>query len=102
MSILQVGGVQIDRDQKTVTRDGTVIALSAKEYSMLEFMASNAGAVVTRAQINEHVWGNVNPQSNVVDVYVGYLRNKLDKPFPTALIKSVRGQGYIFAQSPTA
>jgi DNA-binding response OmpR family regulator len=91
-----VGPLALDPSRKEVTRDGVKIELTAKEYSLLEYLARHAGNVLTRTQLSEHVWDmNFEPTSNVVDVYIGYLRNKIDKQFTEPLLKTVRGHGYM-------
>ena len=96
-TILEVGPIKIDPAKKLVTRDGEVIDLTAKEYALLEYFGRNAGVVLSRTQLSEHVWDmNFEPSSNVVDVYVGYLRNKVDKAWGTNYIKTMRGHGYMF------
>lgn len=93
---IEAGPIKIDSSRKEVTRDSTPIQLTAKEYALLEYMARHAGTVLSRTQLSEHVWDmNFEPTSNVVDVYIGYLRNKIDKPFDQPLIKTVRGHGYM-------
>jgi DNA-binding response OmpR family regulator len=95
-TILEVGPLKIDPARKEVTRDGQEIDLTTKEYALLEYMARHSGVVLNRTQLSEHVWDmNFEPTSNVVDVYVGYLRNKIDKKFAFPLIKTVRGHGYM-------
>lgn len=95
-TVIEAGPVRIDPSRKEVLRDGTPVNLTAKEYALLEYMARHAGTVLSRTQLSEHVWDmNFEPTSNVVDVYIGYLRNKLDKPFDTPIIKTVRGHGYM-------
>lgn len=94
-AVLTVGDLLIDPATRTVTRAGTEIPLSMREYSLLEYLAQNAGTVVSRTQILDHVWDiNYSGLSNVVDVYIGYLRAKIDRPFDSALIHTVRGAGY--------
>jgi DNA-binding response OmpR family regulator len=85
-----------------VTRAGRIVSLTAREYQILELLARNAGRVVTRTILWEHVWeSDVVPDSNVVDVYVRYLRNKLGRE--PDLIRTVRGGGYILdAPAPEA
>ena len=96
-SVLEVGPIKIDPAKKQVTRDGQVIDLTAKEYALMEYFGRNAGVVLSRTQLSEHVWDmNFEPTSNVVDVYVGYLRNKVDKAWGTNFIKTMRGHGYMF------
>lgn len=94
--LIEAGPLKIDPSRKEVTRDGTAIQLTAKEYALLEYMARHAGTVLSRTQLSEHVWDmNFEPTSNVVDVYVGYLRSKVDKPFTVPMIKTIRGHGYM-------
>lgn len=95
-TVLEVGPIRIDTSRKEVIRETRHIHLTAKEYALLEYMARHAGTVLSRTQLSEHVWDmNFEPTSNVVDVYIGYLRNKVDKPFDAPLIKTVRGHGYM-------
>ena len=95
-TVIEAGPLKIDTTRKEVTREGTTIQLTAKEYALLEYMARHAGKVLSRTQLSEHVWDmNFEPTSNVVDVYIGYLRSKVDKPFEIPLIKTVRGHGYM-------
>src|SRR5579864_6550290 len=92
---LSVGDLILDLGRREARRDGTVIELTAKEFQLLEFLMRNAGRVLTRTQILDHVWGyNFDSFSNVVDIYVHYLRNKIDRGFPAPLIRTVRGVGY--------
>lgn len=95
-TVIEAGPLKIDTTRKEVTREETTIHLTAKEYALLEYMARHAGKVLSRTQLSEHVWDmNFEPTSNVVDVYIGYLRSKVDKPFEVPLIKTVRGHGYM-------
>jgi DNA-binding response OmpR family regulator len=95
-TVIEVGPIKIDPSKKQVTRDGKPIELTAKEYALMEYFGRNAGVVLSRTQLSEHVWDmNFEPTSNVVDVYVGYLRNKIDKPWETNFIKTMRGHGYM-------
>ncbi len=95
-TVIEVGPIKIDPSKKMVTRDGKPIELTAKEYALMEYFGRNAGVVLSRTQLSEHVWDmNFEPTSNVVDVYVGYLRNKIDKPWETNYIKTMRGHGYM-------
>ncbi|MRR35413.1 response regulator transcription factor [bacterium] len=94
-TMLQVGDLVLDTVNHTVTRAGNMISLSVKEYALLEFLMRNAGSVVTRTMIAEHVWDiNFETFTNVIDVYISYLRNKVDKGFDKAMIRTVRGRGY--------
>jgi DNA-binding response OmpR family regulator len=95
-TVIEVGPIKIDPSKKQVTREGKPIELTAKEYALMEYFGRNAGVVLSRTQLSEHVWDmNFEPTSNVVDVYVGYLRNKIDKPWETNFIKTMRGHGYM-------
>jgi len=92
---LQVGDLVLDLRRHEATRAGKEIELTAKEFQLLEYLMRNAGNVLTRTQILDHVWGyNFDSFSNVVDIYVHYLRNKIDKDFPEPMIRTVRGVGY--------
>jgi DNA-binding response OmpR family regulator len=94
--ILEVGPVRINPARKEVFIGGTLVEFTAKEYGLLEYFARNAGNVLTRTQLSEHVWDiNFEPTSNVVDVYVGYLRTKINKILGYTLIKTIRGHGYM-------
>jgi len=91
-----VGDIVIDPAAHTVTRAGVRIDLSPREFALLEFLASREGDVVRRGEILDHVWDyGYDGMSNVVDVYVGYLRKKLEKPFHSKVIRAVRGVGYV-------
>jgi DNA-binding response OmpR family regulator len=95
-SIMEIGHLRIDPNRREVNRAGQKIELTTKEYSLLEYLARNAGTVVTRNQLSEHVWDmNFEPSSNVVDVYIGYLRSKIDRGFDDIMIRTVRGHGYM-------
>ncbi len=92
---VRISDVEIDTARRLVQRRGEVIALSAREYALLEYLALRAGQLVTRTQIWEHVYDfHSEARSNVVDVYVGYLRKKLGTP---PLIHTRRGQGYVLS-----
>lgn len=90
-----IGDIVIDPASHTVTRAGVDISLSPREFALLEYLASHPGEVLRRRDILDHVWEwDYDGMSNIVDVYVGYLRKKLEKPFRSRVIKSVRGVGY--------
>jgi DNA-binding response OmpR family regulator len=92
---LEVDDLRLDIRRRRAQRDGRTIELSPKEFSLLEFMMRNQGRVVTRTQILDHLWGyDFATDSNLVDVYVAYLRRKVDKGAERALIRTVRGVGY--------
>ena len=97
-SLLRVGDVEIDTATRRVVCRGQVVLLTPREYQMLEYLAYNAGTVISRTQLWEHVWESHNePDSNVVDVYVRYLRNKLGRS--PDVIETVRGMGYVMHPS---
>lgn len=86
----------IDTMSRTVQRNGKHIELTAKEYSLIEFLAMNKGKVVGREEISEHVWDDTfDPFSNLIEVYIRRLRTKLDEGFDVQLIQTRRGSGYI-------
>lgn len=92
---LTVGDLVLDLARHEARRGGKSIELTAKEFSLLEYMMRNSGRVLTRSQILDHVWGyDFESMTNVVDIYVHYLRNKIDKGFGKPLIRTVRGVGY--------
>lgn len=94
--VISVGPLSINPSRKEVVIDNKVVDFTAKEYSLLEYFARNAGSVLTRTQLSEHVWDvNFEPTSNVVDVYVGYLRTKINRVLGYSPIKTVRGHGYM-------
>ena len=93
--ILTIADLQMDIDAKTVTRDGKNIDLTAKEFLLLEYFLLNKGRVISRAEIAEKVWGiNFDTGTNVIDVYVNFLRKKIDKEHKTKLIHTIIGMGY--------
>lgn len=92
---LQVGGLVLDLVRHEVRRDGKIIELTAKEFALLEYLMRNSGQVLTRTQITDHVWRyDLDALSNVVDTYIHYLRDKIDRGFSQAMIRTVRGVGY--------
>lgn len=92
---LQVMDLRMDLLDQQVTRDGQQIQLQPREYKLLEFLMRHAGRVVTRAMLLERVWGyHFDPQTNVIDVHISRLRQKIDKGFDSALLETVRGAGY--------
>jgi DNA-binding response OmpR family regulator len=98
---LGIGDLEIDTVAKTVRRAGSPVALTAKEYALLEYLAHREGQVVSRTDIWEQLYGHDDPTtSNVVDVYIGYLRNKIDRDHPVKLIHTRRGLGYVLTANP--
>ena len=93
---LRVADLEVDRLSRQVRRAGKRIELTSKEYSLLEYLAANAGRVLSRTMIVEHVWDeSFENLTNIVDVYVKHLRTKVDDPFSPKLIRTVRGVGYV-------
>jgi two-component system, OmpR family, response regulator len=94
--LLTVGGLSLDLLARKAVRDGREIELRPREFALLEYLMRNAGRVVTKTMILSHVWDySFDPQTNVVDVLVFRLREKVDKGFPVKLIHTVRGSGYV-------
>ena len=98
-SVIRVGELEIDTARKLARRGAKSIELSAREFALLEYLAHRKGQVVSRTDIWEHLYDQHDEAaSNVVDVYIGYLRNKIDKDFPAKLIQTRRGQGYVLGE----
>ncbi len=98
-SRLEAGDLVLDLSRRRAERDGRPIELSPKEFSLLEFLMRNRGRVVTRTQILDHLWGyDYLPDSNLVDVYISYLRHKIDHKHSPKLIRTVRGFGYTLGE----
>ncbi|GAB4535893.1 MAG: response regulator transcription factor [Anaerolineae bacterium] len=94
-TILRVGDLEMDTARREVRRAGQPIQLSPREFALLEFLMRHPGQVLPRTQIIEHVWNfDFYSETNVVDVYIGYLRRKIDRGFADPLIHTVRGVGY--------
>lgn len=95
--ILQIGDLEVNLDSKSVIRNHIVIELTPKEFRLLEYFIKNEGRVIAKQEISENVWDiDFDTGTNVVEVYVNYLRNKLDKGFDKKLIHTKFGVGYIF------
>jgi two-component system OmpR family response regulator len=93
---LTFGDLTMDLLSRKVTRGGTAIDLRPREFALLEYLLRNAGKVVSKTMILSHVWEyTFDPQTNIVDVLVSRLRDKIDKPFETRLLHTVRGVGYV-------
>lgn len=98
-----IADLQIDTVSRSVTRDAQEIELSAREYMILEYLARQQGRIVTRATLEEHIWNEeLQPNSNIVDVYIARLRRKLDDNHEVKLLETVRGVGYRLRESPEA
>jgi two-component system, OmpR family, response regulator len=93
---LTVGDLSLDLLTRRVQRGGEIIELRPREFALLEYLMRNAGRVVSKTSILSHVWGyNFDPNTNVVDVLVSRLRDRIDRTFPVKLLHTVRGVGYI-------
>lgn len=101
-SVMRVGDLTLDTVARRAWRAGREIALSGREYTLLEYLVHHAGQVVTRAELEETVWGESDIGSNVAEVYIGYLRQKIDAPFAAPLLHTVRGIGYTLRGPPPA
>jgi two-component system copper resistance phosphate regulon response regulator CusR len=99
-SVLRVGDLEMDTIRRSVRRAGSTIDLKPKEYALLEFLMRNSDRPLTRSLIIEHVWDiHFDSISNVVEVHINSLRNKIDRGFPIQLIHTVRGVGYMLTDS---
>lgn len=97
--ILKIADVEMNTSSRQVTRNGDLIDLSSKEYAILEYMLLNINVVLTREQIENHIWSyDYEGGSNLVNVYIRYLRKKVDDPYDTKLIQTVRGSGYVIRE----
>lgn len=98
---LTAGDLSVELSSRTVTRAGKEIALSAKEFALLEALMRHKGQVLSRSQLENQVWDfGFEGGSNIVDVYIRYLRRKVDDPFEKKLIQTVRGAGYTLKEEP--
>jgi heavy metal response regulator len=99
--VLELADLRLDPATRQVTRGARKISLTAREFALLEYFLRNAGRVLSRPMLAEHVWGiDFDPDSNVIDVYVGYLRRKVDLPGETPLLHTARGIGYVLRAEP--
>lgn len=98
---IRVGDLEIDLLGRTVRRGGARVDVTGREFRILEYLARNAGRVVTRSMLLEHVWDyHFDPQTNIIDQHVSRLRQKLDRGFDASLIETVRGAGYSLRSAP--
>jgi DNA-binding response OmpR family regulator len=98
-NVLRVADLELNRHSQQVRRAGQKIELTGKEYGLLEYLMSNAGRVLSRTMIIEHVWDqSFDGATNIVDVYVRHLRNKVDEGFGRKLLRTVRGVGYVISE----
>ena len=98
-TVLRVGELELHLDTRQVFRQGQEVRLSSKEFSLLRYMMQNAGIVLSREKLEQHVWDyGYSGGSNVIDVYIRYLRKKLDQGHPVKYIHTVRGAGYVLKE----
>lgn len=98
-NVIAVADLTLDCSRQTVERGGKGISLSGKEYALLEYLMRNSGLVLSREKIENHIWNfDYEGGTNVVDVYISYLRRKVDDGFDKKLIHTVRGRGYVLAE----
>jgi DNA-binding response OmpR family regulator len=101
-SVLTLADLRVDPATREVTRSNKRIELTAKEYALLEFFLRRQGQILSRAVIAQHVWGvDYDTFTNVIDVYVNYLRKKIDSDFEPKLLQTVRGAGYVLKEEPS-
>lgn len=99
-AMLRVGDLTVDPLTREVRRGSRVISLTQKEYALLEFLMRHAGLPVSREKISEHVWKHeLDPSTNIVDVYINYLRKKIDQDADRSVVHTVRGVGYMLKDS---
>lgn len=97
--VYQVADLIVDDKAKTVTRGGTPVSLSSKEFNILLYMIMHAGKVLSRETLNQHMWNyDYEGSSNIIDVYIRYLRKKIDEGHEKKLIHTIRGQGYVIRE----
>ncbi|MEU7695134.1 response regulator transcription factor [Microbispora hainanensis] len=96
-AVLRAGDLSLDPAARTVTRGEAPVELTPREFALLEYLMRRPGEVVSKPEILEHVWDTYDTDPNVVEVYVGYLRRKIDTPFGRAALQTVRGAGYRLA-----
>lgn len=95
----RIANLTVDCQARTVYRDNVAISLSSKEFSILEYLVCNQGIVLTRDKIEQHIWNyDYEGSSNVIDVYIRYLRKKIDDGFTPKLIHTIRGTGYVLKE----
>lgn len=99
-NMLKAGDLQMNLNTKEVSREGRLISLTAKEFQLLEYLLRNKNRVVSRADIAINVWDiDFDTNTNIIDVYINYVRNKVDKPFEKKLIQTQVGMGYILKEN---
>ncbi len=99
-TFLKAGDISLDLLKREVTRAGRKIELQPREFALLEYLMRNAGRVVSKTMIIEHVWDyDFDPQTNIVEARISKLRDKVDKGFPSKMIQTIRGAGYVFKET---
>ncbi|MFC5412519.1 response regulator [Larkinella bovis] len=97
--ILRLADLELNRDTQTVTRAGKRIDLTTREYALMEYLMLNKGKTISRVDISERVWNlNFDSNTNVIDVYISYLRKKIDKGFSPKLLHTIVGMGYVLRE----
>jgi two-component system copper resistance phosphate regulon response regulator CusR len=97
--ILQLADLELNLDAKTVTRAGKRIDLTTREYALIEYLMLNKGKIISRVDISERVWSlNFDNNTNIIDVYISYLRKKIDKDFSPKLLHTIVGMGYVLRE----
>ena len=95
-NVVTIANLKVDLDAKTVFRDDLLIKLSGREYSILEYLLRNKGTILSRERIEDHIWNyDYEGGTNVIDVYIRYLRKKIDDNYTPKLIHTIRGLGYV-------
>ena len=95
-NVVTIANLKVDLDAKTVFRDDLLIKLSGREYSILEYLIRNKGKILSRERIEDHIWNyDYEGGTNVIDVYIRYLRKKIDESYTPKLIHTIRGLGYV-------
>jgi DNA-binding response OmpR family regulator len=95
----RLADLQLDTLTRKATRSGTTIELTAREYSLLEYLMRNQNKLITRQQLAKEIWGfNFDPGTNIIDVYINHLRKKIDQGFETKLLHTERGKGYYISE----
>lgn len=97
--VLQLADLELNLDAKTVTRAGKRIDLTTREYALIEYLMLNKGKIISRVDISERVWSlNFDNNTNIIDVYISYLRKKIDKDFSPKLLHTIVGMGYVLRE----
>ena len=99
-AVLEAGSLRLDPARRTVERNGVPIELTPREFALLQYLLHQAGRPVRKRELIEQVWGDDDLEANVLQVYIGYLRRKIDEPFGTDSIQTIRGIGYRIDAAP--